>query len=70
MENQKKKARIISGPFPALKPIKPIVGIQCMNTSEKYKMFLFPPNNRLRKIFKILFGYDFEFINHRKSRSF
>jgi hypothetical protein len=30
-----KKAWILSGPFPALKPIKPIVDIQFMNTVEK-----------------------------------
>jgi hypothetical protein len=69
-EKQTKKAWIISGPFPALKPIKPIVDIHFMNTFEKYKMFLITPNNRLRKIFKILFGHLFFLINHRKSSLF
>lgn len=70
MEFKPKKARITSRPFPALKPIKPIVDIQWMNTPEKYKMFLFPPNNRLRKVFKILFGHESASINHRKSITF
>jgi hypothetical protein len=65
-----KKAWISPRPFPALKPIKPIVDIQLMNTLEKYKMFSFLPNNRLRKIFKILFGHEANFINHRKSTTF
>jgi hypothetical protein len=30
-----KKGRVITRPFPALKPIKPIVDIQLMNTFEK-----------------------------------
>lgn len=70
MEFKPKKARITSRPFPALKPIKPIVDIHFMNTLEKYKMFSFPPNNRLRKIFKILFGHGPNFINLRKSTTF
>jgi hypothetical protein len=40
------------GPFLSLKPIKPIVDIQCMNNMvERYKMFLKTANNRLRKFY-------------------
>jgi hypothetical protein len=38
-EKTKKKVGVLPQPFLALKPIKPIVDIQFMNTFEKYKIF-------------------------------
>jgi hypothetical protein len=58
MRKKTKKVGVTLQPFLALKPIKPIVDIQFMNTFEKYKIFSYPPNNRLRKIFKILFSIN------------
>lgn len=50
--HKSKKVETLFRPFLSLKPIKPIVDIQCMNNlRERYVMFLKSTNNRLRKLY-------------------